>query len=111
VQLQLVLSRKTLSTAFASKRSFSSVRSNVSIKMRDPRELGFAESTRIRSYIVVHLKMASQVGEVGAVLVADWTDGGGRLGHDGIHIVWKQIEGNSALLAHLSVMVERVAIR
>lgn len=87
------------------------MRSNVSIKMRDPCELGFAESTRIRSYIVVHLKMASQVGEVGAVLVADGADGGGGLGHDGIHIVWKQVKGDSALLAHLSVMVKRVAIR
>ena len=47
--------------------------------------------------------MASQVGEVGAVLVADGTDGGGRLGHDGIHVVWKQIKGNSALVAHLRV--------
>ena len=51
----------------------------------------------------LHLKMASQVGEVGAVLVADGADGGGGLGHDGIHIVWKQIEGNSALVAHLKV--------
>lgn len=111
MQLQLVLSCKTLSTAFASKRSFSSVRSNVSIKMGDPCKLGFAESTRIRSYVIVHLKMASQVWEVGAVLVADGTDGGGRLGHDGIHVVWKQIKGNSALVAYLSIMIERVAIR
>ena len=52
--------------------------------------------------------MASQVGEVGAVLVADGTDGGGRLGHDGIHVVWKQIKGNSALVAHLVVKVLRL---
>ena len=50
-----------------------------------------------------HLKMASQVGEVGAVLVANGTDRGGRLGHDGIHVVWKQIKGNSALVAYLRV--------
>ena len=50
-----------------------------------------------------HLKMASQVGEVGAVLVADGTDGGGRLGHDGVHVVWKQIKRNSALVANLAV--------
>ena len=47
--------------------------------------------------------MASQVGEVGAVLVTDGTDGGGRLCHDGVHVVWKQIKGNSSLVAHLAV--------
>ena len=52
--------------------------------------------------------MASQVWEVCAVLVADGTDGGGRLGHDGIHVVWKQIKGNSALVAHLVVKVLRL---
>ena len=47
--------------------------------------------------------MASQVWEVGAVLVADGTDGGGRLCHDGVHVVWKQIKGDSALVAYLRV--------
>ena len=59
VQLQLVLSCKALSTTFASKRSFSSVCSNVSIEMRNPCKLGFAESTCIRSYVIVHLKEES----------------------------------------------------
>ena len=47
--------------------------------------------------------MASQVGEVCAVLVADGTDRGGRLGHDCVDVVWKQVKGNSALVAHLVV--------
>ena len=47
--------------------------------------------------------MASQVGEVCAVLVADGADRCGGLGHDCVDVVWKQVKGNSALVAHLVV--------
>ena len=49
--------------------------------------------------------MASQVGEVCAVLVADGTDRGGRLGHDCVHVVREQVQWEFSFVAHLQVDV------
>ena len=56
VEFQLVLSCEALSTTFTSKRPLSSVCSDVSVKVRNPRKLGLAKGACVRSDVVVNLR-------------------------------------------------------
>ena len=50
--------------------------------------------------------MRSEVGEVGTVFVAEWTEWSGGLGHDGVDVLRQKVHGHLALAAVESVPVQ-----
>ncbi len=75
MRLEFVLSAECFSTSSALEWFLSCVRAPVAAEVRGARELGLAELAGERLSQQVSVQMAAQVGEVGAVLAAQWASG------------------------------------